>query len=68
MARRSRFSQEVRERAVRLVFDHKSDHGSGQAHSLRAPSSQMGSVQGVGSHAERPHEVVRPDLVRLTRR
>ena len=28
MARRSRFSQEVRERAVRLVFDHKSDHDS----------------------------------------
>ncbi len=28
MARRSRFSQEVRERAVRLVFDHKRDHGS----------------------------------------
>ena len=28
MAQRSRFSQEVRERAVRMVFEHRSEHGS----------------------------------------
>ncbi len=28
MARRSRFSQEVQERAVRRVFDHRSEYGS----------------------------------------
>ena len=28
MARRSRFSQEVRERAVRMVFDHRSEYAS----------------------------------------
>ena len=28
MARRSKFSQEVRERAVRLVFDHRGQYGS----------------------------------------
>ena len=28
MARRSRFSQEVREQAVRMVFDHSSEYGS----------------------------------------
>ncbi len=28
MARRSRLSQEVRERAVRMVFEHGSEHGS----------------------------------------
>ncbi len=28
MARRSRFSQEVRERAVRMVFDHANEYGS----------------------------------------
>ena len=28
MGRNSRFSQEVRERSVRLVFDHKSEYGS----------------------------------------
>ena len=28
MARRSRFSQEVRERAVRMVFEHENEYGS----------------------------------------
>ncbi len=28
MARRSRFSQEIRERAVRMVFDHASEYAS----------------------------------------
>ena len=28
MARRSRFSEEVRERAVRMVFEHGNEHGS----------------------------------------
>ncbi len=28
MARKSRYSQEVRERAVRMVFDHASEYGS----------------------------------------
>ncbi len=28
MARRSRFSQEVRERAVRMVFEHSGEHAS----------------------------------------
>ena len=28
MARRSRFSQEVRERAVRMVFEHGNEYGS----------------------------------------
>ncbi len=28
MARRSRFSQEVRDRAVRMVFEHGNEHGS----------------------------------------
>ena len=28
MARRSRFSQEVRERAVRMVFEHEGEYGS----------------------------------------
>ncbi len=28
MARRTRFSQEVRERAVRMVFEHGNEHGS----------------------------------------
>ncbi len=28
MARRTRFSQEVRERAVRMVFDHRGEYGS----------------------------------------
>jgi transposase len=28
MARKSRYSQEVRERAVRMVFEHRGEHGS----------------------------------------
>ncbi len=28
MSRRTRFSQEVRERAVRMVFEHRSEYGS----------------------------------------
>ena len=41
MARRSRFSQEVRERAVRMVFDHGGDYGS-QWEAIRSIAEKIG--------------------------
>jgi transposase len=38
MARSSRFSPEVRERAVRMVFEHAQDHGSQWA-AITVPSA-----------------------------
>ena len=41
MARRSRFSQEVRERAVRMVFEHGSEYGS-QWEAIRSIAEKIG--------------------------
>ena len=41
MARRSRFSLEVRERAVRMVFEHGSEYGS-QWEAIRSIAAKIG--------------------------
>ena len=41
MARRSRFSQEVRERAVRMVFEHGSEYGS-EWEAIRSIAEKIG--------------------------
>ncbi len=41
MARRSRFSQEVRERAVRMVFERRGDPGS-QWEAIRSIAEKIG--------------------------
>ncbi len=41
MARRSRFSQEVRERAVRMVFEHEGEYGS-QLEAIRSIAAKIG--------------------------
>ncbi len=41
MAQRSRFSQEVRERAVRMVFEHRSEHSS-QWEAIRSIAEKIG--------------------------
>ncbi len=41
MARRSRFSLEVRERAVRIVFEHGSEYGS-QWEAIRSIAAKIG--------------------------
>ncbi len=61
MARRSRFSQEVRERAVRMVFDHKDQYGS----EWEAMSSIAGKI---GCSAETLRKWVRQSEVDSGRR
>ncbi len=41
MARTSRFSQEVRERAVRMVFEHEGEYGS-QWEAMRSIAAKIG--------------------------
>ena len=41
MARRNRFSQEVRERAVRMVSDHRGDYGS-EWEAIRSIAEKIG--------------------------
>ena len=41
MARKSRFSQEVRERAVRMVFEHRVEYGS-QWETIRSIAEKIG--------------------------
>ncbi len=41
MPRRSRYSQEVRERSVRMVFEHESEYGS-QWEAIRSISGKIG--------------------------
>ena len=41
MARPSRFSQEVRERAVRMVFEHRAEYGS-QWEAIRSIAEKIG--------------------------
>ncbi len=41
MARRSRFSQEVRERSVRMVLDHRGEYGS-QWEAMRSVAGKIG--------------------------
>ncbi len=61
MARRSRFSQEIRERAVRMVFDHKDQYAS----EWEAMSSIAGKI---GCSAETLRKWVRQSEVDSGRR
>jgi transposase len=61
MARRSRFSQEVRERAVRMVFDHRGEYAS--------EWEAMGSIaEKIGCSAETLRKWVRQTEVNTGRR
>jgi transposase len=44
MKTRKRYSQEVRERAVRMVFEHMGDHGS-QWETIRSIASKIGCTR-----------------------
>jgi transposase-like protein len=72
MTRRSRYPQEVRERAVRMVFDHQDEHHSQWKHLLtcgrRGRSNELGRCLGPRNVASRRNRHSRVSMLRTRAR